>query len=387
MISKRQISPGEKFQGYFLHIFTILFSLGLHFPIFAEVYYSPEQFSNLIHSYSEAGAKFPGENIISNEPYYLSVVPELEKVQATKGIYIGVGPEQNFSYIIHSKPDVAYLIDIRRENQLLLLLYKAIFEASPNRLQFLSMLFARENSVQSADATTVSTSNVSLSVNKLLEQFEQLQLSPQLFSKYQTQLISKVCDTYLKDCTPTDKKYLSHAYQTFFDQQLDIRYDQTKNALMRDYPTFKDLMLAKNNESQQYGHFLSTENSYQTLRTLQIENRIIPLVADVSGTKTLKLIGEQLKKNNEFLKCFYISNVEEVFLHPPFHHFNQYVENLDSLPKTKNAVLIRSYRPFKRDKNISPMKIQLESKALPLTEFINDAKEGRYRSRIDLMRP
>jgi hypothetical protein len=58
--------------------------------------------------------------------------------------YIGVGPEQNFTYIAAVQPSMAFIVDIRRGNMLLQLMYKAIFELSSDRVDFVSRLFSRK---------------------------------------------------------------------------------------------------------------------------------------------------------------------------------------------------------------------------------------------------
>ena len=63
-------------------------------------------------------------------------------IQARGGVYIGVGPEQNFTYIARLRPSTAFIIDIRRENRSLHLLYKALFEISRDRADFVSRLFS-----------------------------------------------------------------------------------------------------------------------------------------------------------------------------------------------------------------------------------------------------
>ena len=53
----------------------------------------------------------------------------------TGGAYIGVGPDQNFSYIAQVRPDIAFIVDIRRDNLLLHLLFKALFSLSDTRVE------------------------------------------------------------------------------------------------------------------------------------------------------------------------------------------------------------------------------------------------------------
>jgi hypothetical protein len=57
--------------------------------------------------------------------------------------YIGVLSEQNFTYIAALRPSIAFIVDIRRGNLDLHLLYKTLFELSVDRAEFVSRLFSR----------------------------------------------------------------------------------------------------------------------------------------------------------------------------------------------------------------------------------------------------
>ena len=59
---------------------------------------------------------------------------------------MGVGPEQNFTYIVATKPSMAFIVDVRRGNLDLQLMYKALFELSADRAEFVSRLFSQEAS-------------------------------------------------------------------------------------------------------------------------------------------------------------------------------------------------------------------------------------------------
>jgi hypothetical protein len=60
------------------------------------------------------------------------------------GVYMGVGPEQNFTYIAALKPKMAIITDIRRGNLQLHLMYKALFEMATDRADFVGMLFSKK---------------------------------------------------------------------------------------------------------------------------------------------------------------------------------------------------------------------------------------------------
>src|SRR5262249_36110727 len=49
----------------------------------------------------------------------------------------------NYSYIANLRPSIAFIVDIRRQNAMLHLMYKALFEMSPSRPAFVANLFAR----------------------------------------------------------------------------------------------------------------------------------------------------------------------------------------------------------------------------------------------------
>ena len=100
-------------------------------------------FASLVEQLSEPNGEFDTDNLISNESSYLHVMPALEQGGVTGGVYIGVGPDQNFSYIARIRPAAAFIIDIRRDNLLLHLLFKAIFASSRNRMEYLSVLTGR----------------------------------------------------------------------------------------------------------------------------------------------------------------------------------------------------------------------------------------------------
>src|SRR6476619_4027100 len=99
---------------------------------------SDSAFWNLFSSMSEDGGSFPSENFISNERTYQHPIPYLQSFVRPGDVYLGVGPEQNFTYIANLKPGFAVIFDIRRQNALAHLMYKALFELSPTRAEFLS---------------------------------------------------------------------------------------------------------------------------------------------------------------------------------------------------------------------------------------------------------
>ena len=106
--------------------------------------YTDAEFWKLVTDFSERGGAFPYENFVSNERNYQIVLPDVTRRIQPGGVYLGVAPEQNFTYIAAIQPKVAFVFDIRRQNLIELLMYKALFEMSPDRIEFASRLFSRK---------------------------------------------------------------------------------------------------------------------------------------------------------------------------------------------------------------------------------------------------
>ena len=104
---------------------------------------SDREFWQLVTDLSEPAGYFNSDNLLSNEGSYQQAIPALLRAIRPDGVYLGVGPEQNFTYIVALRPRMAFIFDIRRGNLIEQLLYKALFELSANRAEFVSRLFSR----------------------------------------------------------------------------------------------------------------------------------------------------------------------------------------------------------------------------------------------------
>ena len=100
-------------------------------------------FAALSTRLSEPGGYFDSDNLISNETSYQHVLIKMREMNVTGGVYLGVGPDQNFTYIARIRPRMAILIDIRRDNLLQHLLFKALFGRSRNRIEYLCLFLGK----------------------------------------------------------------------------------------------------------------------------------------------------------------------------------------------------------------------------------------------------
>src|SRR6186713_913379 len=132
---------------------------------------SDAEFWRLVTEFSETGGTFP-QQYMSNEDSAQFVIPALKEIARPGGVYIGVGLEQNFTYVAAVQPRLAFIIDIRRDNMIEHLVYKALFELSADRADFISRLFSRKRP-DGLDSKS--------SVKALFDAYQPIAADPQVF--------------------------------------------------------------------------------------------------------------------------------------------------------------------------------------------------------------
>jgi hypothetical protein len=290
------------------------------------------QFSRLVERLSEPGGYFDSDNLVSNETSYLHVLPALGALGVRGGAYIGVGPEQNFSYIAEIKPELAVLVDIRRDNLLLHLLFKAMFEVARNRMEFLCLLYGRpvpDVLARWNDAT----------LEDILTYLDITPKDTAGYPKSHAALMERVT-RFGVAIADSERTTLKRFHDEFYDRGLDITFTSRGRPSRPGYPTERELYLATDLEGSK-GSYLSTEERFRTVRDLQRRDRIIPAVGDISGPTAMKAIGAYFREVNLPVSAFYLSNVEMYLFRGGT--FPQFTENVKALPAGSSSVLIRSY--------------------------------------------
>ena len=134
------------------------------------------QFAAIIERISEEGGYFWNDNFVSNEASYLHPLRKLRELGIEGGVYLGVGPNQNFTYIAKLRPHYAFIIDIRRQNFLEHLFFKALFHFSRNRSEYLSLLLSRP-------LRTASAPGENCTVDDLIHYFRSTDPDPRVYRR------------------------------------------------------------------------------------------------------------------------------------------------------------------------------------------------------------
>jgi hypothetical protein len=294
---------------------------------------SDKAFWALVVDSSEIGGSFPSDNFVSNEVVFQTVIPTLTTTVARGGVYVGVGPDQNFTYIAALRPKMAFIVDIRRQNMLQHLLYKALFELSPRRTDFLSRLFSRPKPPNAGAGGTA---------DALLAAIDEQAPSEALYAANVSAVIDHLKTSRKFPLTEDDVRTIEHVYRMFFRYGPDISYAPMGSSGLSPYPSYEELMMETDGQGVNRA-YLATDENYQIVRDMQRKNLIVPIVGDFAGGKALRAVGSYVRERGGRVTTFYTSNVEQYLFQN--NVWEAYYANVATLPLDATSTFIRAYFP------------------------------------------
>ena len=322
-------------------------------------------FAAEVERLSEPGGSFDTDNLISNERSYLDVVPALASHGVTGGAYIGVGPDQNFSYIARVRPSVAFIIDVRRDNLLLHLLFKALFANASTRIDYLCLLTGRAPPADLSRWTNAPLKAIVAYVDGKGPAPE----GPRLRKR-----LEDTMEGFGVPLSRRDLDAIDRFHQAFVDAGLGLQFHSFNRGPQPYYPNLRDLLLATD-ASGRLWNYLNAEEDFQFLRGLEVRDAVIPVVGDVAGPHAMRAIAGSIAERGERVSAFYISNVENYLFRDGL--FPRYADNVARLPRGAHSVVIRS---------IFSGGGESVSRLQPLDQMVADISRGAYRSYSDLLR-
>jgi len=328
-------------------------------------------FAATVARLSEEGGYFDTDNLISNEASYLHVVPRLRALGVRGGAYIGVGPDQNYSYIAAIRPRVAYLVDVRRDNLLQHLMFKALFARSASRAQFLCLWLGR---TCPRDAATWGDRSIEAIVRALDGAPADEATSRQL----QTQLVRDAAATGIP-LSPADRATIQRFAATFQREGFALRFTSFGRPPRAFYPTLRDLILARDTEGA-LASYLASEDGWRYVKAMHDSDRIIPVVGNLGGTRALAAINRDVAARGERVSALYTSNVE--FYLWGDASFDRFSSHVASMPHEANAVIIRSYfgRNFGDQHPLAVRGFASVQLLQPIDDFVQRYRRGGWPS-------
>jgi hypothetical protein len=325
--------------------------------------------------FSEPSGNFPSDNLLSNETSLQYVIPDLVRSTKPGGVYLGVAPEQNFTYIAALKPKIAFMVDIRHDNSLLLLVYKALFELSADRAEFASRLFSRPRPDGLDTATTI---------EKLMQAYSAAQRDSALFKKNLAAVKERLTRTHGFPLSVDELADIDYLYGWFFNAGPDLSYNMNMNFGRGRYPTYAMLMLETDGAAHR--SYLATEANFRVVKEMEEKNLIIGVTGDFTGPKALRAVGSYVREHHATITAFYVSNVE-FYLYRQGDDWKHFYDNVATLPMDESSLFIRSLSQsygFRPERPRSPNGAQLEL-LCSVQELLKAYREGRISYYMDMI--
>ena len=298
---------------------------------------SDPEYWKMITDFSEPAGFYQYNVVTSNEMTYQNSLPDLTKTPRVGGAYLGVGPEQNFTYIAALQPKIAFIFDIRRDMMLEHLMYKSVFEMSSNRVEFVANLFSRK-----APAPL----NADSSADAIFQAFARLPADPMLAEQNLNALVDRLKTRHHFPLSAEDERGIRALYRTFSREGV-LNFNSSFLS-----PGYATLMTLTDRAGKNWS-YLATKDRYDRIRTMELQNLIVPLVGDFAGPKAIRAVAQYLRDHGSTVHVFYISNVEDYIQAWP-----RYVGNIASLPADPSSVLLR-------------WSIGGSTSLMPITEFVH----------------
>ncbi len=305
---------------------------------------SDQEFWQLSADLSEPDGYFRSENLVSNEHTFQYVVPALSRTVKPGGVYLGVAPDQNFTYMLATRPDMAFIVDIRRGNLLEHLMYKAIIELSADRAEFLSRLFAR---TRPADVGPKSS---------IADLFRAIAQQPgnndALYRQNLHEIQAQLTKRHGFALSADDLQQLEGIYFSFFWDGPNIRYTSFPPGIpargfggrggggfSSSFPSYEELMQQTDMDGVNRTYLASEEN-FRWLKSFEEKNLLVPVVGNFAGPKALRAVGRYARSHGAVIKAYYVSNVEQYLFQDGL--FDAFARNVATLPVDGSSVFIRS---------------------------------------------
>ena len=355
---------------------------------------SDSTFWRLMREYSEPGGSFRSENLVSNETSLQYVLPELVARVPRGGVYVGVAPDQNFSYVAALRPDIAFVVDIRHQNAMELLLYKALFERSRDRADFLAMLFSRPP-LAGVDSTSTA--------EQLFAALERNAPDSARHRENVRTILDQLGRVHRFALSDSERTLVACVYGAFFSEGPSLTYGYStdcRNSGASDVgsvyrgrfgavgrggpgmPTYLGMLTSTDGAGRNWS-YLASESAFRAVKAMQERNLIVPLTGDCAGPIALRSIGRWARAHDAVVRTFYVSNVEQ-YLFEQGDAVRRFYENVATWPLDSASTFIRSYGGFR----ISPDPVLLERPHYPgdrsyqVTSSIGAVLEAWKRGRV-----
>ena len=331
----------------------------------------------LSNALSEPAGYFRSDNLVGNEVTMQHPIPDLIASTPRGGVYVGVGPDQNFTDIAALRPQIAFVVDIRRLNVMQHLFYKAVFELSPTRADFLSRLFARP---RPAGLDTAS------SIEVLVNAYATVAADSLLYQRTMLEMRDHLTRVRALPLTDEEISGIEYVYTAFFSAGPELTYNFGTGRGgwngRRFMPSYGSQLMEADAAGVRHG-YLASEERYRVLQDLERRNLIVPVTGDFAGPHALRALGTWVRGHDATITAMYTSNVEQ-YLFQSEVNWRRFFENVATFPITPQSTFIRAL--FNMGYQFSsggpgPRSVTL---LCPIERHVKAFQDGRLQSYVDV---
>jgi hypothetical protein len=210
-------------------------------------------------------------------------------------------------------------------------MYKALFELSADRAEFLSRLFSRPRPAGIGTASTA---------EQLFDAYAMVDPSEKLYGQNLRAVLDHLRRTHGFPIDQEDESGIAYVYSAFYQLGPFLSYSSAGVPVRGSrYPTYQDLQMADDGRGGQRG-YLAAEAHFKWVKLLQKSNLIVPVVGDFGGPKALRAVGAWVRARGGTVTTFYTSNVEQYLFQS--RAWDAFARNVAALPIDPTSTLLRS---------------------------------------------
>ncbi|CAN5908754.1 hypothetical protein BH11GEM1_BH11GEM1_35450 [soil metagenome] len=307
-------------------------------------------FWRMMNEYSEPWGVFRSENLVSNETSLQWVIPELQRTVPAGRVYVGVAPDQNFTYIAALKPRIAFIVDIRHQNAVQHLLYKSLFEMSGNRAEFLATLFSRPPLTGVAQHSTA---------QELFDALANTRADSVRYRDNLRRITDRLVRVHHFALSDSEVVSLNCVYRAFLTQGPALTYNygsECRNPGQLGFrgggggfngggfggmPSFLEMSQESDSAGGNFG-YLASDEAFRQVKDFEERNLIVPITGNFAGDRSLRAVGQWSRDHGALVGAFYVSNVEQ-YLFMQGDEAQRFYANVATLPTDASSTFIRSF--------------------------------------------
>jgi hypothetical protein len=211
-------------------------------------------------------------------------------------------------------------------------MYKALFELSVDRAEFVSRLFSKKRPEGLSAKSTSSD---------IFAAFWTVATDPAIFNENLQAVDNLLVKKHGFALSGDDLDGIKTVYNAFFLYGPRIQYSSTSSFGGSQQPTYADLMTAADLAGVERSYLASEEN-FLFMKDLETRNMVVPVVGNFGGPKAIRAVGKYLKDRDAIVSAFYLSNVEQYLRQDLI--WDNFCANVATLPLDETSTFIRSVR-------------------------------------------